>query len=237
MIKDKETGEFIARSLCFRKGNYVVFAPIHDQEGISDYLYQPGLLSKIANQMLEKATKENDTLEYVFAVSYVDLNDFYTLVQDSYLSDPFPHADLEEVAYLIGNKNSSKPVEIDLTVDIPTIYKTKRDRVKNKDEITSDELTKIKALDILLTKDKEEKEEKSRNFEVIDKEKYDEIFRGQDWYIGIKDGKIIEEVILPIELESQRNEISLLKTKLQTLEMLNEDSKELEIDINRGGKK
>ena len=237
MIKDKETGEFIARSLCFRKGNYVVFAPIHDQEGISDYLYQPGLLSKIANQMLEKATKENDTLEYVFAVSYVDLNDFYTLVQDSYLSDPFPHADLEEVAYLIGNKNSSKPVEIDSTVDIPTIYKTKRDRVKNKDEITSDELTKIKALDILLTKDKEEKEEKSRNFEVIDKEKYDEIFRGQDWYIGIKDGKIIEEVILPIELESQRNEISLLKTKLQTLEMLNEDSKELEIDINRGGKK
>ena len=237
MIKNKQTDEFIARSLCFRKGNYIVFTPIHDQEGIADYLYQPELLSKIANQILEKATKANDTLEYVFAVTYVNLNDFYSLVEDNYLSDPFPHADLEEAAYLIGNKNPSKPVEIDSTIPMPIIYQVKRDDVKSKDEITSDELTRIKALDILLTKDNEEKEEKSRNFEEVNKESYDEVFKGQDWYIALKDGIIVEEVILPTEQKSQRNEISLLKTKLQTLEMLNENSAGLEININRGGKK
>ncbi len=239
MIKDKETEEFVARSLCFRKGNYIVLAPIYGPEGIADYLYQPGFLSNIANQMLEKATKENDTLEYVFIVAYSNLNNFYPLIENSYLSDPFPHADLEEAAYLIGNKDSNKPVEIDSTIDMPISYKTKRDHIKHKTEITPNELTRIKALDILLTEDSEEKEEKSRSFEEVNKEDYDEIFKGQDWYIGLKDGKIVEEVVLPTNSKEQIREVTTLKTELAKIEMMKDlgsDSTNTE-RYNRGGKR
>ena len=38
IITDKNTNEFVAHSICFRKGNYVVLAPIQGIRGIEESL-------------------------------------------------------------------------------------------------------------------------------------------------------------------------------------------------------
>lgn len=60
---------------------------------------------------------------------------------------------------------------------------------------------------------------------------------GQDWYVAIKDGKIIEEVILPTGQESQTAELALLRKKLTILNMLEESENNTLISSNKGGKK
>ena len=115
---------------------------------------------------------------------------------------------------------------------MPVAYYTKREKVKAKEDIYPSELTRIKALDILLTEDEEEKENKSRSFEPVSKKKYDEIYKGQDWYIAISDGQIVEEIVLPTNHQKQNQEIETLKTALMSLEINNN-----EIENSKGGKK
>lgn len=238
IITDKNTDEFIARSLCFRKGNYVVLAPIHGVRGIEESLYKPEFISEIGRQMINQALESKDTLEYVFlSPDGRILDDYFPIIEDSYLMDPFPHADLDEMAYLIASTKALKDVEIDSTIPMPIIYKTKREPVRGKDEASNADLTRLKALDILLTEDNEIREEKERNFEPVDKENYDDIYMGQDWYVAIKEGKIIEEVILPTGLETQVTELSVLNEKLMALNMIEESINNCLISSNRGGKK
>ena len=238
VIKDINTNEFVARSLCFRKGNYVVLAPIYGTNGIEKSLYNPQFLSEIGNQMIKQGLEKGDTLEYVFISPDTRLLDnYFPIIEDSYLSDPFPHADVDETGHLIASVKDAKNVEIDSTIPMPIIYKTKREPVKGKDEASNENLTKLKALDILLTEDDEIREEKERNFEPVNKENYDDIYMGQDWYVAIKDGKIIEEVILPTGQESQITELSLLREKLTVLNMVEENTSDTLISSNRGGKK
>lgn len=238
MIKDSKTNNFIARSLCFRKGNYVVLAPVMGREGLAEEFYNPGFLSIIATKMLNQAQEKQDNLEYIFiSPDGRYLNEYYPLIENSYLSDPFPHASLDEMGYLIGSIKDTEKVEIDSTLPMNVQYQTTREKIKGKNDITSEELTRLKALDISLTVDKAEKEEKSRSFEEINIEKYDEIYKGQDWYIGMKNGEIIDEVILPTNQRSQQIEISILKSQLETIKMLTEDRKEAVFESNRGGKK
>lgn len=238
IVKDIDTNEFIARSLCFRKGNYVVLAPIHGTRGIEESLYQPEFVSEIGKQMITQSIENGDNLEYVFLSPDGRLLDkYFPIVEDSYLTDPFPHADLDEIAYLVASTKKQETAQIDSTIPMPIIYKTKRESVKGKDEASNENLTKLKALDVLLTEDSEIREEKERNFEPVNKENYDDVYMGQDWYVAIKEGKIIEEVILPTEQESQITELSLLREKLTILNMIKESTNDTIISSNRGGKK
>lgn len=238
MIKDKTTEEFIGRSICFRKGNCVVLAPIQGTQGIEKSLYCPELISEIGTKMLKQSIENKDTLEYIFlSPDGRFLDKYFPIIEDSYLIDPFPHADLDEIAYLIASTKPLEEVEIDSTIPMSIIYKTKREKVKGKEEISNADLTKLKALDILLTEDVEKKAEQERNFNEVHKEVYDDIYMGQDWYIGIKAGKIVEEVILPTEQEIQIKEITTLKEKLYSLNMLEETKRNIEWSNNRGGKK
>lgn len=233
MIKEKETDSFKARSLCFRRGNYVVLAPIHTDRGLAKDLYKPEFLSAIATQMLTKAQESKDSLEYIFISPDMRLLDeFYPIIESKYLEEPFPHADLDIQAYLIGTRKNIEEVNIDPTVPMPVAYYTKREKVKDKEDISTSELTRIKALDILLTEDEEEKENKSRFFEPVSKRKYDEIYKGQDWYIAVSNGQIVEEVVLPTNHRKQKQEIKTLKTALKSLEVNNN-----EIESSKGGKK
>ena len=233
MIKEKETDSFKARSLCFRRGNYVVLAPIHTDRGLAKDLYKPEFLSAIATQMLTKAQESKDSLEHIFISPDMRLLDeFYPIIESKYLEEPFPHADLDIQAYLIGTRKKIEEVNIDPTVPMPVAYYTKREKVKAKEDISISELTRIKALDILLTEDEEEKENKSRFFEPVSKRKYDEIYKGQDWYIAISNGQIVEEVVLPTNHRKQKQEIKTLKTALKSLEVNNN-----EIESSKGGKK
>ena len=238
MITDKNTNEFVARSICFRKGNYVVLAPIQGIRGIEESLYQPKFVSGIAKQMIKQSLENKDTLEYVFlSPDGRFLDDYFPMIEDSYLIDPFPHADLDEIAYLIASTKDPEDVEIDSTIPMPIIYQTKREKVKGKAEASNESLTKIKALDIILTEEAIRKEEKARNFEPVNKEDYDDVYIGQDWYIAIKKGKIVEEIVLPTEQEAQVKEIATLKEYLNSLSMLEEMSENVALNSNRGGKK
>lgn len=238
IITDKNTNEFIARSICFRKGNYVVLAPIQGIRGIEESLYQPKFVSGIGKQMIKQSLESKDTLEYVFlSPDGRFLDDYFPIIEDSYLIDPFPHADLDEIAYLIASTKDPEDVEIDSTIPMPVIYKTKRESVRGKDEASNENLTRLKALDILLTEDSEIREEKERNFEPVNKENYDDVYMGQDWYIAIKKGKIVEEVVLPTEQEAQIKEIATLKEQLTSLNMLEEITENVTLSSNRGGKK
>ena len=149
--------------------------------------------------------------------------------------DPFPHADLDESAYLINSTKDPEQVEIDSTITMPVMYKTKREKVKGKDEVDNESLTRIKALDVILTENQEDKEEKERNFELVNKDNYDDIYMGQDWYVAINDGQIVDCIILPTGQEEQTREISILKEQLNSLNMINGDTKNIEISSNRGG--
>lgn len=238
IITDKNTNEFIARSICFRKGNYVVLAPIQGIRGIEESLYQPKFVSGIGKQMIKQSLESKDTLEYVFlSPDGRFLDDYFPIIEDSYLIDPFPHADLDEIAYLIASTKDPEDVEIDSTISMPVIYKTKREPVRGKGEASNENLTRLKALDILLTEDSEIREEKERNFEPVNKENYDDVYMGQDWYIAIKKGKIVEEVVLPTEQEAQIKEIATLKEQLTSLNMLEEITENVTLSSNRGGKK
>ena len=108
----------------------------------------------------------------------------------------------------------------------------KREKIKDKSQITTEEITRIKALDIYLTEAGEEKETKARNFEEVNIEKYDELYKGQDWYIAMTNGQIIEEIRLPIHQLAQEHEIHQLKNELAKIQMLTED-----LNIDRGSSK
>ena len=99
------------------------------------------------------------------------------------------------------------------------------------------DLSKIKALDILLTDEVTIREEKKRNFEPVNKEDYDDVYIGQDWYITIKKGKIVDEIVLPTEQEAEVKEMGALKEYLTSLNMLEEISENVVLSSNRGGKK
>lgn len=213
IFKDKNTHEFMARSIVFRAGNYVVLAPIYDREYTAQELYKPELLSEMASQMLNKAREANDNLDYVFVThSIVDLGEYFKNFDDDELRDVFPHADLEYPKYLIGTKYDNNVILNPREVMLSS-YDTVRDKVRFKDDITNNDLNKIRALDVLFM-DKYLREDKMRNFEFIDKDDFDELFLGQDWYVGIKNRKIADKKILPISSERQQNEIMVLCERL-----------------------
>ena len=90
---------------------------------------------------------------------------------------------------------------------MPIAYETKREKIKEKTETSSEELTRIKALAILLTEDNDIREKEINSFKKVKKEDYDEVYQGQDWYIGIKDNQVIEEVTLPLDKKGKKKKL------------------------------
>jgi len=227
MFKSKYTNEFLGRCLCFRKGNYVVLAPIYGKTGLADNLYTSELLDDISSQMLSQATKANDTLEYVFSVSISFINKEYPIVEDDNLREVFPHADLSYSAYLIGSVKKEEDVNIDYNMPMPVSYDTLRDNIKVNEEVSNFDLNRIRALDILMIESSDLRNYEKNNFSLTDKEKYDEIYMGQDWFVAIKDGKIVDKVILPINDKRQENELLVLYKHLQELGIINDAANEM----------
>lgn len=209
LFKDKDTKEFVARCLCFRRSNYVVLAPFYGKNGIAEELYNCKLISDISSQMINKAKKSNDNLEYIFLTDPLGLLDNkYKLFGDDCLFKPFPHADLYFMKYLIGSRyNDIENVKLNSLDGILSTYETLRDKVKVTDEISDIEINKLRALDILFLSNKYLKEDKIKEFKIITKNDFDEVFLGQDWYIAIKDGKVVDNIVLPVGSERQNDEI------------------------------
>lgn len=69
----------------------------------------------------------------------------------------------------------------------------------------------------------------------MNKDNYDDIYMGQDWYMVIRDGMIVECIVLPTGQEEQTREISILKEKLSSLDMLSQTVENGELSSNKGG--
>lgn len=210
LFKDKNTNDFIARSLCFRKGNYLVFAPIYGEINLEESLYDVSLWNEISSKILKKAKDNNDCLEYIFLkYGYGLLDEEFPIIQDWRLDEYFPHADLEDgKCYLIGNSNVNKFLYLDPSNLSSVLYDTKRKRIKTKDDITNDELNRIRMIELKMTEDSQNREDQIFQYDNINN--YDEVFLGQDYCICLKDGKIISKIILPTNCERQRKELDSL---------------------------
>lgn len=217
MIKDKDTKEFIARTLCFRQKNFVVLAPIYGEGGLAYSLYNQEFLSTIANEMLEKAKLHKDNLEYVFLTRDAGLLErVYASYFNQNLSEPFPHADLKATAYLIGSQNNEKHPLPGIGV-ADYLYSIQRDSIKGKSECEDEDLTRVEALHILMTTDPYKREELARDFEVVSKNQFQEVFVGQDWYLGIDLQGNIKELLLPVSSEQQKTEVTAVRSYLQSI--------------------
>ncbi len=210
MITDKNN-KFCARSLIFRRGNFIILAPFYGNRYLMDEFYTKDFLSNIANNILEVSKIYNDNLEYVFITdSYLELTDFFKYRSADLLTN-IPHSDIAPYAYLIGSKEKITDVsDIKLKArdEVKVLYDKKRKNPIIKNYNYMDDVKRIKALQISMVDDIKQKEKLKNEFEQIQSIKYNKVYIGEDWYIGQKEDNLIDKCILPIDDYRQQNEIN-----------------------------
>lgn len=88
---------------------------------------------------------------------------------------------------------------MELDFDIAPKYLYQKPRKKISSSPTESEITRLRALKIVMETNPEIKEEMSRNFEPFYSKEYEKVICGEDWYIAIKNDKTVEMLILPIK--------------------------------------
>ena len=226
LFKKKGTDEFVARSLCFRKGNYLVFAPIHGEQGLEERLYDFSLWKEIGSKILNSSKEKNDNLSYIFLKCLEGmLSEDFPIVQSDDLHIYFPHADLKDGdCYLVGKNNDSNEINLKPNLSTTIFYNTKREEIKTKDEINNDDFNRIRMLKILMIDDCYIREDCLKNFTYDNIDNYDDIFLGQDFCIALKDGEIANNVILPSNCEMQREELNKLYNYLISNRLIKNNS-------------
>lgn len=198
IITNKETGEFYARSIMFRRGNFIIMAPIYGRDGHADDLYNEEFLSTIGQQFLDKALEKGDNLDYVFITNRTDFNrivksdKFPKIVDESFFVN-LPHCDLSFAVNAIGYNDFENDIDPDL--EVFTTYKKERKKIQISEENYKKDMLRIKALSIF---DKEEyaKEKYKEEFDLIMKNDYKIIITGQDWYVALRSDNKIERTLL-----------------------------------------
>lgn len=215
IIREKETKKFIARTLMFRRGNFVVMAPIVTiDEFDKSKLFNEDFLKHISNQILEEASKEEDNLDYIF-MSYDDKDKSLNLT--TYISDDFwrevPHCDTTNMAYLLANKHNIiiKPK----VSKIPKAnYKNKRMQVLIRDG-EREELLRIKSLQFFMEEDLYNRINIRKEYEHIENTNYIKTYIGQDFYIAINELNEIEFCILETNDKRTYEEINIILEKMK----------------------
>lgn len=208
IIKKKDNGEFIGRSLLFRQGNFVILAPIMGYRRINEMLYDESFLLQIGNQIIEKSICQKDNLDYVFLTTWGFMKRMeFLFVADTKFGKGLPHCDIEPLAYLIASKEllknpvkkdlSKEDIHLDLTKEQNILYYKDRLPINRKESDYTKDIRRIKALEGATLDD--------GTFENTD---YDEVYIGQDWYIALKDREVVSTGIYKVEDARQKEEIS-----------------------------
>lgn len=208
LIKDEE-GNFVARSLIFRKGNYIVMSSIKGVRGIRKQFYNPEFLSLIAKDILDQAKAKEDRIDYVFLTDEYNVNlKDYPLIMKSDIIEGLPHVDWKASCFLIGGEKQKVILQ---DSDFGAYYPQTREPIRSKEEITKEELEKIQALAIEMGNDEALHDEM---IEKVELESYEEIYLGQDWYLGLKKDGTIAHLMLPTNDKRQSQEIEMAKVIL-----------------------
>lgn len=216
LFKEKNNDDFAARCLIFRTGNYVVLAPIYGADGIENNFYNKELLLDISKKIFSAAELKNDNIEYVLlAYAENNLDEEFPLLVDAAIREEFPHADMYDKYFVIGNRNNKENVQLESSVPMLASYNRKYKSVKHGYDVTNSDYNRIRALDILMSQNTFDIEDLIKNFSFVDKNKFDDIYLGQDWYVALKDEKIAENIFLPTSRLAQEEEVLKLCKSLQ----------------------
>lgn len=235
IIREKETKKFVARTLMFRRGNFVVMAPIVTiDEFDRSKLFNEEFLKHISNQLLEESLKAEDNLDYVF-MSYEDQDKGLNLI--THISDDFwkevPHCDTTNMAYLLASKHNI--IINPKTFKIPkAIYKNKRMKILIKDSEKQD-ILRIKSMQLFMEEDIYSRINIGKEFERIENTNYIKTYVGQDFYIAINEFYEIESCILETNDERKYEEINIILKEITN--SFNNLIKKEEIDIQKVLKK
>jgi len=204
LIKDQEES-FVARMILYRIGNYIMTSSIIGEQGIQRQFMNKEFLSLIATQLLEKSKQAGDCIEYVFMTKdpSVNLDDDYTLIMKFDLVKGLPHLDWRASSYLIGSTSSSVQIKKEIE---GKYYSQTREKIKTKEELNVSDLEKIIALEVLMNGEEEQK-----NIRTIHLEDYEEIYKGQDFYIGLRQDGSYEKVSLPTNDPRKQQEIKMIE--------------------------
>lgn len=214
IIKNKKTKCFEARSLLFRKDNFIIMAPIMGERGKK--FYNKKFLSQISNELLSAAKEKGDRLDYVFLTRDWDeiIEGLPIITSDSFVRG-FPHSDLEDKAYLLGcseEVSSQANGKIGFTLrkvrgSHRIFYDSSRCKVQVKKDRYQDDIKRIKALEIISEKNKSQQDTLKREFNFLSSATFDEVYVGQDWYIAVKKNKVLSKGIFQISDVRQQEEI------------------------------
>ena len=185
--------------MIIRRGNVV---QLITKAGVQGYISAEDL-KQIADQIITEAIKNNDNIDYVFVNGNIISKIDYPEIEDSRFINEFPHADVMKKATLLSSKNmlAGRPdnYEFDFKAEPKATYKHPRRKISTTPNEL--EITRIRALNILLTENQTQKENLGRIFEPFYMKEYIKVICGQDWYIAVKKDGSIEELTLPIITE------------------------------------
>lgn len=208
LIKDEEEN-FVARSLIFRRGNYLIMSAFMGEFGIQRQFYKKEFLDKITNAFLEQSSIMNDDLEYIFLTcdpcDKIELKD-YILVIERAIVAYLPHVDWSFSCYLIGGNEEEIRIH---NKKMPASYQVTRAPICSNEEVTQQDLEQINILNASMTNQK-------GNFNMIGKkEEYKYLYKGQDWCLGVTDTGEETLIILPTEEERRYLEIEEARKRIE----------------------
>ena len=93
-------------------------------------------------------------------------------------------------------------------------------------------MDRLLALDVLLEEKKSLREEKARNFEPFQREKYEELYKGDEFYLGILKDHSLEMMCLPTMNSEKRKQVEAVRDYL-----LEENQNRVQVDFKRGSLK
>lgn len=210
LIRDAQK-KLISRILLFRRGN-VIQMVTRSGEGLPMDLFKT-----IGNQIIHQSIFSHDNIDYVFVnnSSFNFHTDDNISVKDNRFMSKFPHADFSDSAILLSSKNKVQGLdEIELDFDVAPLVSYEKPRKKISYYPTETEITRLRALKIIMETDSEVKENMSRDFEPFYSEEYKKKICGEDWYIAVKNDGTVEELTLPIDDMRVRREIREVKNVL-----------------------
>lgn len=186
---------FDNRIMVIRRGNVIQLLP---QVGAQGFVSIEDL-KQIADQIIRESISHNDNIDYVFVNGNAYLGVEYPQIKDSRFMNKFPHADTFIKATLLSSKNmlNGKPDEYKFDFDAGPEATYMHPRRKVNTVPNENEITRLRALNILLTENKEQKENLSRTFEPFYMKEYLKVVCGQDWYIAVRKDGSIETICLP----------------------------------------
>ena len=203
----------LSRVFLFRRGNIVQMVTYHNDK-IPIELYK-----KIADEMMKKASANQDNINYIFINAGNEnlKKEGYITLYDSRFRTCFPHADTCCYGILLSSSENVQK-EIDIKLDFDAVVKGSyiKPRKKVSYDPMESEITRLRALYVVMEEDTIAKENKAQDFEPFYKEEYKNVFCGEDWYIAVKMDGTLEELVLPTKDPRTYEEVEQVRGKINS---------------------